>query len=493
MKRLNDWTRKPLINGCWSAALIFVFFAGLGIVMQYADLSSTCYAQNSGNNNSGGNSGGNNNNNNNNNSNEGSNREFMSFGYRSVVGGFAIDAKRAFQAASKVELASYADSLRGKLAAIPAGLDQSSSIRKISLRRLGEVLRTSVAEKKALPESVQFLGGLTAIEHVIAVPEDHDIYLVGPAEGWTVDAAGCVVGKKSGKPVLLLEDLLTVFRAWNTQKPELITCSIDPSREALRNFAHMARIVDPEQKVIANRRAMGMMNVSFSGIPTESRMACVLAAADYRMKRLSLGFDQSPVRTLKSYTSMIRKTGNTAYAPRFWMEPQYGTLEHDEQGLVWKVAETQINTLTEREYFDQAGNRNISAKKDSIAQRWAQSMTRCFKELAVSEPVFAEAKNCMDVALVVALIYFRNLPEKSGCSLEPFNNTAIAMPGYATPDKVDSDSLVKVFNREGDYVSVTGGIVINPWTVVRDNVTVNTELAKLQTPAVFEKDAWWSN
>ncbi|MDD3585866.1 MAG: DUF1598 domain-containing protein, partial [Thermoguttaceae bacterium] len=283
MKRLNDRARKPLVNGSWSAALIFVLFAGLGIFMSCVGTSSTCYAQNSGSSSSNNSS----NNNSSNNNNGGTNREYTNFGYRSAVGGFAIDAKQAFKAATKVELASYSDSIRSKLTTVPAGLDQASSVRKISLRRLGELLRTCAAEKKVLPESAQFLGGLTAIEHVIAVPEDKDIYLVGPAEGWTVDATGCVVGKESGKPILLLEDLLTVFRAWNTQTPELITCSIDPSREALQNFARMAKIIDPEQRLTANRQAMGMMNVSFSGIPSQSRMACVLAAADYRMKRLS--------------------------------------------------------------------------------------------------------------------------------------------------------------------------------------------------------------
>ncbi|MDO5565516.1 MAG: DUF1598 domain-containing protein [Planctomycetia bacterium] len=489
MKRLNDRARKPWMNGRWSAALIFVLFAGLGFMMPYASTSNICYAQNSGNNNNN-----NNNSSNNNNNSNGNSRDYTNFGYRSAVGGFAINAKQAFQAASKVELASYSDSLRSNLATVPAGLDQVSSVRKISLRRLGELLRTCAAEKKVVPESAQFLGGLTAIEHVIAVPEDKDIYLVGPAEGWTVDATGCVVGKESGKPILLLEDLLTVFRAWNTQAPELITCSIDPSREALQNFARMAKIVDPQQIILANRQAMGMMNVSFSGIPSQSRMACVLAAADYRMKRLSLGFDASPVRSLKSYTSMIRKSGSASYAPRFWMEPEYGTLQHDTQGLVWKVANTQVNTMTEREYFDQAGNRNVSTIKDVTAQRWAQMMTKCFKELAVSEPVFAEAKNCMDIALVVALVYFQNLPQKSGCSLDAFNGVAgVVTPGYPTPNQVDCDSLVKVVNRQGDYVAVTGGIVIDPWTVVRNKVAVNADLAKLQTPAVFEKDAWWSN
>jgi hypothetical protein len=50
------------------------------------------------------------------------------------------------------------------------------------------------------------------IEYVFAYPDSHDIVLAGPAEGWTVDDRGNVVGTNSGAAVLHLVDLIAALR-----------------------------------------------------------------------------------------------------------------------------------------------------------------------------------------------------------------------------------------------------------------------------------------
>ncbi|MDO5554306.1 MAG: DUF1598 domain-containing protein [Planctomycetia bacterium] len=466
-------------------------------------LSNVAYAQNNNNNNNNSNnnsnnrsgrSGNNNSNNNNDNGSSMSDLEYMGWGYRSMVGGFAIDAEKAFRVAAREEVSELGQTVRSALAAIPSDLDQAVTQRKVSLRRLNDLVARCHADETPIPDAARYLGGLTAIEYVVAVPEENDIYLVGPAEGWTADDAGTIVGKESGKPVLLLEDLLTVLRAWNNTKPEVISCSIDPTQEALARFAAMEPMADPEVKREANEAAMGMMTVSFSGIPESSRMATVLAAADYRMKRLSLGFDAAPIKSLPSYFSMIRAKSSSSFAPRFWIEPAYDTVYHDADGLVWNVAATKAQALTEREYFDSLGNRTVSKKEDVAANRWARAMTERYDDLAEKDTVFAEVKNCMDLALVVALVRFQNLPEKSGCDLASLSDARI----LPTPDRgavaqVPGNSLVRTIGTRGDYVSVTGGIEINPWEIVRDNVAVKADLVNPAVAVRFAEDAFWAN
>ena len=43
-----------------------------------------------------------------------------------------------------------------------------------------------------------------------------------------------------------------------------------------------------------------------NGVPADSHFARVLVAADYRMKRLAMNFDPSPVNGLPSYLHMIK-------------------------------------------------------------------------------------------------------------------------------------------------------------------------------------------
>ncbi|MDO5581689.1 MAG: DUF1598 domain-containing protein [Planctomycetia bacterium] len=420
-------------------------------------------------------------------------QQFYGMGYRSMVGGIAIDAENALKSLARVEMESLSSKIRGKMQTIPSDLNQASDLRKISLRRLADQVRDARTNNKTVPESVLYLGGLTAVTHVVAVPEEKDIYLVGPAEGWTANLQGEIVGKISGKPILLFEDLLTVLRAWNAERPEVISVSIEPSKEALQRVSQLPLIRNPEQNRIAHENAMGMMNVLFTGVPDTSRVAFVLAAADYKMKRMSLGFEAAPVKGLASYPSMLRRSASS-YAPRFWLEPIYATLNHDPSKLVWNIQETKIKALTEREYFDTYGNRKVSGKKDAAAEKWAQSMSARYDDLAKAEPIFAEAKNCMDLALVVALIYSEGLQTKTD---NPFafllSKDMLAPPKLQAPKAVKAGSLIRTLSRSGSFISATGGILINPWETVKNNTKEDPNLAKWASAVVFKGQNWWAN
>ncbi|MDO4587726.1 MAG: DUF1598 domain-containing protein [Planctomycetia bacterium] len=494
MRILNFSLRKSRMGICCSVVglivlALFLFQCG------NISTSSLLFAQN--NNNS------NNNNSDNNDNNDDEDNEDdedlqddlrrMRWGYRQAVGGFLIDAEQAFRQATQEEISFLSDSIRSKLEAIPVELDQPCESRKISLRRLNDVLIKSAQSEAPLPDSVRYLGGLTGIDYIVAVPEENDIYLVGPAEGWTVDNTGTVVGKESGSPVLLLEDLLTVFRSWNTETPELISCSIDPTQEAVIRMNELQPIADISFMEQANKDAMGLMEIRFSGIPAGSRMAKVLAAADYRMKQLSLGFDQSSLKQFPSYFSMINGKNKAGYGQRFWISPEYQTIYHDSDQLVWGVADAQVNTLTERAYFSQNGQAKSSAKKDVAAEKWAKNMSNRYAELSKVEPIFAEAKNCMNIALIVALIYYQNLSAKAHCSLDALTDPdVLALPNDSVPKNVPSDSLVRKSGSRG-YVAVTGGILINPWDTVKDNVQTDVKLDNMKNLFVFAGNHFWSN
>ena len=83
-----------------------------------------------------------------------------------------------------------------------------------------------------------------------------------------------------------------------------------------------------------------MQQISVHGVPDTSHFARVLVAADYRMKRLAMDFDPSPVRGLPSYMQMISASGHgmSNMLPRWWLEPQCDVLR-DPDGLAWDCAD----------------------------------------------------------------------------------------------------------------------------------------------------------
>src|SRR5208283_4836304 len=102
---------------------------------------------------------------------------------------------------------------------------------------------------KVLPDDVVFLAGLQDIHYVFIYPEQKDIVLVGFGEGWRVDARGNIVGITTGKPVLLLDDLLTALRTAATSAQAEISCSIDPTQKGIQQLrGHVARLTTMNNK-----------------------------------------------------------------------------------------------------------------------------------------------------------------------------------------------------------------------------------------------------
>ncbi len=460
---------------------LVVCFASQG----YGQNNNNNNRNNNNNNNSNNNRNNNNNNNNNNNYNDGYyNNDYYRWGYRSSVGGVKIDANNVLRNATQVELRASAAEMIAQMEAIPSDLEKVSKARKISLKRLDALLKECAENDLQISDAARYLGGLTSIDYVVADPEANDIYLVGAAEPWTLGLDGSIVGAKSGKPVFQLEDLMTAMRALTADNHELISCSIDPTQEALVRLASLENMANTN----ANVAAMGDMNVTLTGVPADSRMANVLVAADYRLKRVSLGFDETAVRNFKSYFSMIRPGASRSFAQRFWMEPKYETLYRDADSLVWKVSSSSVNVLTEREYFNANGDRKMSGKVDAIAEKFARTMNNRYDEIAKAEPVFAEAKNCMDVALVAALIYRENLQKKAGCELSELTGATL-IPAMSAPSSVASDSVAR-FDGKG-IVSVTGGVIVNPWEALENQVKVDE---RLNSYAVnFTSSKWYED
>ena len=189
-------------------------------------------------------------------------------------------------------------------------MGEAVALRKVSLRGLEAAMQESNKAGKALPDEVRFLGGLQGIRYVLVYPEQHDIVLVGPGEGWKVDARGNVIGVTTGRPVMLLDDLLVALRTARQAAQGGITCSIDPTSEGLRQLksyvATLHTIGDRRpRRPISGRPWAGSRSPS-AACPTSSHFARVLVAADYRMKRLAMNFEPAPIRGLPSFLTMMK-------------------------------------------------------------------------------------------------------------------------------------------------------------------------------------------
>lgn len=418
--------------------------------------------------------------------------------YQQAVGGISVNADGLLDSARLDDMGTLSK-LRGQaMRTIPEGMKATTAERKISLRQLEDALADCVKNNKPIPDEIKYLAGLQRINYVFVYPEQNDIVLVGVGEAWKVDAKGNVVGVQSGRPVMMLDDLLVALRTARGAAQGGITCSIDPTPEGLRNIKHVpARPAHNGQQAQAYAstlaKALGMQQISVRGIPTTSHFARVLVAADYRMKRIAMNLDPSPVRGLPSYLGMVSPRTKGVRTPRFWLEPSYEALLHDADGLAFELSGSSVKVMTEEDFVSTGGKIKHSGKANRTAQRWADIMTEKYPELAVADPIFGDLHNCMDLAVIGALMVRENLMEKAGLSLPTIMNSAdLKTDDFNTPKQVASQG--SVMNVKGRWVATaSGGVAINSWGIVKKLLRDSDEVASVRAKAVPTENAWWWN
>ncbi len=413
-----------------------------------------------------------------------------------IVGGVSVDASGVVSNADRDASGNLRQFRLDAVQAIPEELQRTSGLRKVSLRRLEAELKRCFEAGHPLPESAALLAGLLEIRYVLVYPEQNDIVLVGPAEGWTIDPRGYFVGRKSGRPVLLLDDLLVALRS-AIQSPSVLSCSINPTPEGIRRVEALARQVqtgaDPREVAAAMEQQLGPQRITVHGVPDNTHFARVMVAADYRMKRISMGLEPSPVRGLPSYPEMVKGggTGLSNMLPRWWLQPDYQPLLRDDDGLAWEIRGASVRCMTENDFLDATGQPRPSGRSDPTAQRWADLMTSHYRDLAQVEPVFAQLQGCMDLAVVAALIVKHRLMAKAGYDF-PFLSGATE--GLETL-KLDAPKQVvtnATLARKGKRTMITaGGVQMNPWPLV-EKPERSPQVAEIYAKATAASHtAWW--
>ncbi len=420
--------------------------------------------------------------------------------FRGVVGGVSVDANGVVQAATVQDRTDVLHELRNQVIQPQGPIADSVKLRMVSLAKLQAEIERAVAAGETLSDEVRYLAGLQRVEYLFVYPDHQDIVLAGPAEGWKVRDDATVVGKTTGRPVLQLEDLLTALRTVQASRQQAISVSIDPTadgelrlRKVLSQFRSDAGF-DPAVVETMMKQAFGPQQVTLTTVATTTRMAQTLVAADFRMKCLAMNLEASPVVGLPSYMEMIRDgSAGGGTQPRWWMACEYDAILRSEDALAWQLTGQGVKALTEEEFVDAKGARASSARKNKLAQKWADQFTRKYDELCSHNAAFGDLRNVMDLNVIATLIEAHQLEKTAGLDLSLLsqNSEKLQTPVWHTPKSVPPQcSFVR--GRAGWTVSASGGVEINPWRVVSEQTKTDEAITLVRKKAGQSEHWWWN-
>ena len=100
--------------------------------------------------------------------------------------------------------------------------------------------------------------------------------------------------------------------------------------------------------------------------------------------------------------------------------------------------------MTEEDFIAANGSVEHTGQASPAAQKWADIMTQKYPELAVADPIFRQLQNCMELAVVGAIVVKNHLPEKAGYDLPTLlNSPAITPYVFNTPKQVPTIASTK--------------------------------------------------
>ncbi len=391
----------------------------------------------------------------------------------------------------------------GKLA---PDLAKQSKLRKVSLNRLEAAIADRASKGENLTDDMRAFAGLTGIEFVFFYPESGDIVLAGPAEGFAEDAAGVTRGVFTGRPTVLLEDLVVALRAFApaTSKTNVISVSIDPTQEGLQRMNRFlsslrgnANALPTDQIAAGLKNNLGYQTVTFQGVSPATHFARVLVEADYRMKLVGIGLERLPVN-MKSYVERAAKSSVAANSmERWYFVPNYECVRVSEDGFAMQLVGDGVKLIGENERVANNGQRVASAKTNAASQAFCKDFTDNYPKIAESVAVYGQLKNLIDLSIAAAFIRQQDYCGQAGWNMDVLGDEGkLPTEVHNVPHQVETAVNAiwvgnKLLTPLGGGINMQPRLALKSDMVKQDEGAARSERAAQDLGKLAEGQWWW--
>ena len=374
------------------------------------------------------------------------------------------------------------------------------------MNRLEAALKERLAAGEKPTDEMRNLVGLTRVKYVFFYPDTNDIVIAGPAEPWADDLTGRARGIDSGRPIVLLDDLVVALRAFGPQSRNstVITCSIDPTRQGLANMQEFLRRVGrvnpntSEQGIVRGlKESLGLQTISITGVSANTHFAQVLVEADYRMKLIGIGLER-PRTKIPSYVELANPRAISQNAlQRWYFVPNYECVRMSEDRQAMELVGEGVKLIGENEFVAGDGTRVEAKSENPAAKKYVDTFTAKYPELAAELPVYAQLRNLIDISVAAAFIQKQDFFGKAGWSMATLGDEArFPVETVNAPKQVES--AVTSYRKGNTLVTpIGGGVQMEPRLalasehVMKDEQGTVKQAHETTKAAKLAEGQWW--
>jgi len=207
--------------------------------------------------------------------------------------------------------------------------------------------------------------------------------------------------------------------------------------------------------------------------------------------------DKAKIKNFRSHLAMVTPGGNSVQ--RWWFTPLYNAFTKTQDNLAFQFAGQRVQLLSQEELISDAGKRTDAPFTRVSTEKFSRQFTDRYTELAEATPVFAELQSIFDLAVLAALIKKEGLSRKAHWPMALFLDTERAtIVKQNVPHQVPSVSNYRVAQGQTFVAQVSGGVVIDPWQVLKHNEyrkDSGGQLKLTRNESLFEErpedHRWW--
>ena len=265
----------------------------------------------------------------------------------------------------------------------------------------------------------------------------------------------------------------------------------------LAEFGRQATPNHTEYIVNELRDKLGLQTISVGGIPATTHFAQVMVEADYRMKLIGINLERPPVR-LKSYVDRANPAAVSRNAmERWYFVPDYECVRMGDDALSMQIVGEGVKLVGENEVVSAAGGRKSSGAVNRASSSFTKAFTKAYPELADKSPVYAQLRNCIDMAIAAAFMQQHDFYGQVGWTMDTFGDEAVYPVETYNPPQQVATAVNAIWKGRTLMTPIGGGVEIrptealNPSNLLEDSEGQLGDARSKVDLSTLDKDQWW--
>jgi hypothetical protein len=207
---------------------------------------------------------------------------------------------------------------------------------------------------------------------------------------------------------------------------------------------------------------LGTQVVTVQGVSPASHFAHVLVEADYRMKLIGIGLEPPPV-AMKSWIDLAGGGAVSANAlQRWYFVPEYQCVRIAEDDLGIELVGEGVKLCGADEVVMPDGSRLSSNRADRASTAFTEAFTKLYPKIAARNPVYAQLRCLIDLAVLAAYMQEHDAYGKAGWSAKTLlDEKAYPVETRPVPKEVET-AINAVWRGNRLLTPIGGGVTMYP-------------------------------